>query len=79
MREIYGPLVNARATLIETLTAYFATGGSLEAAARELFVHPNTVRYRLRQVADLTGYTSTRPRDALTLQIALVLGRQSDA
>ena len=76
--EVYGPLAQARATLIETLSAYFAAGGSLEAAARELFVHPNTIRYRLRQVADLTGYTATRPRDALTLQIALILGRQSD-
>jgi sugar diacid utilization regulator len=75
--EVYGPLAQARATLIETLAAYFGSGGSLEAAARELFVHPNTVRYRLRQVADLTGYTATRPRDALTLQVALVLGRQA--
>jgi hypothetical protein len=75
--DVYGPLVHARATLIETLSAYFAAGGSLEAAARALFVHPNTVRYRLRQVADLTGYTATQPRDALTLQVALILGRQS--
>jgi len=77
VEEVYGPLVHARATLIETLSAYFAAGGSLAAAARELFVHPNTVRYRLRQVADLTGFTATRPRDSLTLQIALVLGRQA--
>ena len=38
-------------------------------------MHPNTVRYRMRQVADLTGFTPATPRDALTLQIALVLGR----
>jgi DNA-binding PucR family transcriptional regulator len=35
------------------------------------------VRYRLRQVADLTGLTPGQPRDAFTLRIALVLGRQS--
>ena len=40
-------------------------------------MHPNTVRYRLRQVAELTGLTPGQPRDAFTLQIALVLGRQS--
>jgi DNA-binding PucR family transcriptional regulator len=40
-------------------------------------VHPNTVRYRLRQVADLTGLSPTEPREAFTLEIALVLGRQS--
>ena len=43
-----------------------------------LFVHPNTVRYRLRQAADLTGLTPTQPRDAFTLEIALALGRLTD-
>ena len=62
---------------METLTAYFAANGSLEGTARALFVHPNTVRYRLRQVAELTGLTPSSPRDALTLQIAMMLGRQS--
>lgn len=75
--EVYLPLVHARGTLIETLAAYFAHGSSIEATARALFVHPNTVRYRLRQVAELTGYAPGQPRDAFTLEIALVLGRQS--
>lgn len=75
--EIYLPLVHARGTLIETLSAYFGSGTSIEATGRALFVHPNTVRYRLRQAADLTGFTPSDPRDAFTLEIALVLGRQS--
>ena len=37
---------------------------SLEAAARALFVHPNTVRYRLRRVAEVTGVAPTDPRGA---------------
>ena len=77
VEEIYLPMLGARGTLIETLAAYFNHGASLEATARALFVHPNTVRYRLRQVAELTGYTPTQARDAFTLEIALVLGRQS--
>ena len=75
--EIYLPLAHARGTLIETISTYFQHGSSIEAAARSLFVHPNTVRYRLRQVADLTGFVPTDARDAFTLEIALVLGRQS--
>jgi DNA-binding PucR family transcriptional regulator len=63
--------------MMETVSAYFHHGSSMEATARALFVHPNTVRYRLRQVAELTGYTPGDPRHAFTLQIALVLGRQS--
>lgn len=77
IEEVYLPLVQARGALIETLSAYFQQGSSIEATARALFVHPNTVRYRLRQGADLTGLSATDPREALTLEIALVLGRQS--
>lgn len=75
--EVYGALASSRGSLIETLTAWFEAGSSIEGAARVLFVHPNTVRYRLRQVAELTGLTPSVPRDAFSLQIALVLGRQS--
>jgi sugar diacid utilization regulator len=77
VEEVFWPLRQARETLIDTLTAYFQHGQSLEATARALFVHPNTVRYRLRQTAELTGLAATDPREALTLQLALVLGRQS--
>ena len=61
--------------LVETVATYLDLGGSLEATARRLFVHPNTVRYRLRQVEDLTGLAATQPRDAFALRIALVLSR----
>ncbi len=77
VEEVYLPLVAARSALADSVAAYFDAGSSIEGAGRALFVHPNTVRYRLRAVADLTGLTPNQPRDALTLQIALVLGRQS--
>ena len=41
-------------------------------------MHPNTVRYRLRRVADITGLTPTSPRDAWSLRLALSLGRLAD-
>ena len=77
VEEVYLPLLRARGTLIETLASYFDHGSSVEGTARALFVHPNTVRYRLKQVAELTGHTPSVARDAFTLEIALVLGRQS--
>jgi sugar diacid utilization regulator len=77
VEAVFVPLSGAKDTLIDTLSAYFEHGQSLEAAARALFVHPNTVRYRLRQAADLTGLSATDPREGLTLQLALVLGRQA--
>lgn len=72
---VHPALAAPRGALEETLTAWFETGHSTEAAARALFVHPNTVRYRLRQVAEATGLAPTTPHDAFTLQVALTLGR----
>jgi DNA-binding PucR family transcriptional regulator len=73
--EVYLPLVEAGGGLVETVSRYLEEAGSLEATARALYVHANTVRYRLRRAADVTGYAATTPREAFTLHIALVLGR----
>lgn len=75
VEEVYRPLQEAGTALVETLAAYLEQTGSLEATARALFVHPNTVRYRLRRVSDITGYTPSDPRHAFTLRLGLVLGR----
>ena len=53
------------------------TALSVEAAARALFVHANTVRYRLRRIHEVTGYSPTDPRDAYALRLALTLGRSA--
>ncbi len=75
IEDVYRPLVEAGDILVETVTAFLDAGGALEATARALFVHANTVRYRLRQVADVCGEVPTDPRGAFTLRVALVLGR----
>jgi hypothetical protein len=72
---VYGALVKAGGELLDTLDAFFAAGGVLEGAARALFVHPNTVRYRLRRVGEITGLAPLTPRDAFALRIALTIGR----
>ena len=74
-QEIYGALVRAGGELLETLDAFLATGGVLESTARALYVHPNTVRYRLRRVGEITGLSPTVAREAFTLHIALTIGR----
>ncbi|WP_125613555.1 PucR family transcriptional regulator [Specibacter cremeus] len=75
LANIYRPLVAASNGLAETLGSYLQLGHSLEATARELFVHANTVRYRLRRVCDVTGWDPLIPREAFVLQTALVVGR----
>ncbi|MFF3869618.1 PucR family transcriptional regulator [Micromonospora sp. NPDC001898] len=73
--DVYALLARASGELLETLDAFFAAGGTLESAARALFVHPNTVRYRLRRIAEVTGFSPLVPRDAFALQVALTVGR----
>ena len=69
------PLAKGGPTLATTLETYLDTGGSVEACARELFIHPNTVRYRLKKVAELTGRDPTHSRDGYVLRIAATVGR----
>lgn len=75
VETVIAPLETAGGELLRTLAGYLEGGAVLEACARELFVHPNTVRYRLRRVSELTGRVPTDPRDALVLRTALVAGR----
>ncbi|BEK97574.1 CdaR family transcriptional regulator [Nocardia seriolae] len=69
------PLAAASADLSDTLDAYLDCGGAVETCARQLFVHPNTVRYRLKRIADITGRDPMNPRDAYVLRIAATVGR----
>jgi DNA-binding PucR family transcriptional regulator len=73
--DIYEPLQAAGSGLLETLVTFLDQGLSVEAAARALFVHANTVRYRLRRIHEVTGYSPTDPRDAFALRLAITLGR----
>jgi hypothetical protein len=73
--QLYEPLLAGGPALLDTLTTYLEQGSSLEATARMLFVHPNTVRYRLRRVTELTGFTPSVGREGFTLWVAVILGR----
>ncbi|RIK17166.1 MAG: PucR family transcriptional regulator, partial [Acidobacteria bacterium] len=76
--RVYRPLRDHPSALLETVQAYLDQVTTLEATARELFLHANTVRYRLRKVGDVVGLDPQEPRDAWVLQVALALGRMTD-
>lgn len=78
VNRVYRPLKAHSTELLTTLWCYLDNGRSLEATARELFVHPNTVRYRLKRVTDVIGWDATGAREALILQSALILGSIAD-
>lgn len=72
---VYGPLRSANGGLLETLVCFLDEGQSIEATARKLFIHANTVRYRLRRIHEVCGFSPTEPRDSYVLRLAITLGR----
>ncbi|WP_067964303.1 PucR family transcriptional regulator [Nocardiopsis trehalosi] len=75
---IYRPLLGAGSPLLDTLSVYLEHASSLESTARMLFVHPNTVRYRLSRIAELTGHLPSDGRGSFVLRVAVTLGRLSE-
>jgi hypothetical protein len=73
--EVLGELVEHerrhQAGYVNTLAVYFRENGSLQRAARQLHIHPNTVTYRLNRVEALTGLELGRYHDRLLAQVAL--------
>lgn len=75
---VHAPLARAGAELLTTVRTYLERASSIEECARMLFVHPNTVRYRLRRVEQLTGLRATDPAESFLLRIGLIVGRLSE-
>lgn len=73
VQRLFLPLADVG--VLDTVTAFLANGGSIEATSRALFVHANTVRYRLRRAQEATGLSPADPRHAYTFRVALTLGR----
>lgn len=76
---VLGPIMalapEDRAVVIETARTWLAAGGSTSTAARELHVHRNTVRYRVRRLEEVTGRDLALPVDAAELYVALECAR----
>jgi DNA-binding PucR family transcriptional regulator len=62
-----------RARLVETLRAWLLHRGRRDEVAAALFVHPQTVRYRMGQVREAFGDSLDDPRVTLELTLALTL------
>lgn len=63
--------------LVETLEAWLDSFGDVAVAAAALYVHPNTLRYRLRRVAEVGGIDLADPeaRFAAMLQLRVIAPR----
>ena len=74
----YLPLAKSSPELLGTLRSYLDCGRSLEQTAKLLFVHANTVRYRLKRIYEEIAADPTDARTAFVLQVALLLGAIND-
>lgn len=72
IEKVYAPL-SGSPDLLDTAEA-LANHTGIEAASRALYVHANTIRYRVRRIIELTGYSPTEPREAFVLNMAIRLG-----
>ena len=62
-----------RSDLVRTLQVYFAAGANASEAADRLFLHRNSMLYRLARVEKLTGLDLKDPGARLALQLGLLL------
>jgi len=73
--RLLGPLVayddRHRAELLSTLREFLACSGSWNACAAKMYVHVNTVRYRIRRIEELTGRDLSRLDDQVDFFLAL--------
>lgn len=62
-----------RETLLSTLDAWFDAMGSAAETGRAIYVHPNTVRHRLKRIEQHTGRKLEDPRAVAELAVALAI------
>jgi hypothetical protein len=74
-QHVLGPVLELpehdRDTVLDTFAAWLDCSGSVTRTAERLYVHPNTVRYRLRKLAELTGRSTEEPAATSELNTAL--------
>lgn len=81
IRTTLGPLQGARGgaePLLETLDAYYATGGNATETARRLHLSVRAVTYRLARVEQLLGSDPTAPQQRFAMQAAVLGARLLD-
>ncbi|MDO5052236.1 MAG: helix-turn-helix domain-containing protein [Pseudoclavibacter sp.] len=69
-RRVLAPLADAP-ELLETLAVYLAARQRVGTTAAAMYIHPNTVRYRLARVAELTGAELSSPAFIANLYLSL--------
>ncbi|MCY0908351.1 MAG: PucR family transcriptional regulator ligand-binding domain-containing protein [Sulfobacillus thermotolerans] len=80
--EVFGPLLTLsepeRAVLLETMDIFIENQNQASEAAKALYVHRNTVLYRIRKLEDLLHRSLSDAEDLLTVRVALLFLKELD-
>ena len=57
--------------LLNTLISYFDCDENMKAVGAKLYIHPNTVKYRLQQIQEITGLNLFKTYEKIELYNAL--------
>jgi sugar diacid utilization regulator len=75
--QVLGPLLaydqKHKTDFVQTIATYLAKDNSLQATAKELYVHVNTAAYRLQRIQTITGLDLSRTEDCLLARVALMI------
>ncbi|MCP5094427.1 MAG: hypothetical protein GY943_02615 [Chloroflexi bacterium] len=76
-QQVIGPLADYdhqhRSSLVKTIDSYFGHHGNISQTAEALFIHRNTLLYRLERIQDLTQHDLNQSNMRLALHLALKL------
>ncbi|MDU2066610.1 MAG: PucR family transcriptional regulator ligand-binding domain-containing protein [Sporomusaceae bacterium] len=79
-KEVMEPLLaydrKYKSDLVTSLYVFFEENGNAVQTAKRLFVHRNTLDYRLKKIEDVTGRNLANPYERLTLQVGALIHRQ---
>ena len=73
MGKLHNYDVEKNINLIESIDCYLKHDCNIQSAARELFIHPNTLRYRIKKAGKISGLDLTDNDTKLELQLAIKL------
>ena len=77
VEQVLGPLLEYdrkhRTDFLRTIRTYLAKDNSLQATAKELFVHVNTASYRIQRIQTITGLNLSKTEDCLLARVALMI------
>ncbi len=77
MTETLGPLIEhdklSSNQLINTLEVFLSESTNIAITSEKLFIHKNTLKYRIQKIEEITGYNLKDMQDCFKLQLALMI------